>query len=222
MIPHVADIDQVVLGHGILDPGHPLLHVRVGPVELRTGRAVADVGHSARAAAGLRKRAVGERIVEVVQRRVPVGRDGIPGRALPVTLAISLSKKGRHVVEAEAGSDHQLIHSLIGEPEPRSEVFPGRVVKSAPGAADAIVNDGAQDIIAERRADRIGGGEVEIVLLIEALHGRGLVFPAHAQIQRELASDFPVVLEVDAIELLGGERLKGDAGGAARPHSEQH
>ena len=32
MTRHIADIDHVVLGQGILDSGHPLLHVRVGPV----------------------------------------------------------------------------------------------------------------------------------------------------------------------------------------------
>src|ERR1035441_3082845 len=111
--------------------------------------------------------------------------------------------------------------SLIGEADPRSEVFLGRVVKSAPDAADAIVDHRAFDRRAERRTDRIGGVEVEIVLLIEAVRGRGLVFPADTQIQRHPTSDFPVVLQVGAEVMLGGERPHGDASRAACPDSEQ-
>src|ERR1017187_8037642 len=107
MTPNVPDIDQVVLCQGILDSGHPLLHIRVGPVVLRTARSVADVGHTTQTVAGLRKRAVGEWIVEVVQWGVTVGRRGHPRRALPVTLVRSASQEGRHIVEAESGPDNR-------------------------------------------------------------------------------------------------------------------
>src|ERR1039457_4083618 len=105
MTRHVADIDHVVLGQGVLHSGHPLLHVRVGPVVLRTARAVADVGHSARGVAGLRKHAIGEWTIEVVLRGVPVGCCAYPGRALPITLVRSPSHKRWHEVDAESGPD---------------------------------------------------------------------------------------------------------------------
>src|ERR1035438_579706 len=69
---------------------------------------------------------------------------------------------------------------------------------------------------AERRTDRIGGVEVEIVLLIEAIRGRGLVFPAHTQIQRQLTGGLPVVLEVDSVVMLRDELQRGNAGRAER------
>src|ERR1035438_548132 len=161
--------------------------------------------------ASLRKHAVGERVVEVVLRGVPVGCCGYPGRALPITLARSPSHKGRHEVDAESGPDDQLVRSLIGEAQPRSEILIARVVQSAPDAADAIVNHRALYRRAQPRTDRIGSVEVEIVLIVEAFRGRGLVFPADTQIQRHPTSDLPVVLQVGAEVMLGGERPYGDA-----------
>ena len=70
MTRHVADIDQVVPVRAYWIPPIHCSMYGSGRLELRTARSVADIGHSARAVAGLRQRAVGKRIVEGLFRGV--------------------------------------------------------------------------------------------------------------------------------------------------------
>src|SRR3954453_15592650 len=152
---------------------------------------------------------------ERVRKRIYYGdvvrSEGIEGCLARVTgldhVAAPLAEEA--AVDAEPAPQDRAGGELVGQTEPGHKVVLRRVIQSASG----VIGQPAPNLEWRsrhadgiRRNDRLGGrGKWRDVIRVEALHTtveplfeRGLVFPAHPQVQRQLRRDFPIVLRVQA------------------------
>ena len=207
----VGDLGDDVPRQFTLHVDVPLLHVRhlVGG-EIAT-RAAADLQAEIRRRALGRSRrqveAVREGIVDVAQRRpVAVDADDHVGLGVEADHAARARMAGRldvrrHVEDAVAAADHRLLGEVPGEADARADVvvvgldlLPVVLVHEHHGALQLRgVEVGVGRDHADERRRRV---RIEIGQPVEPLGARRVEVVAEAEVDGEVAGDFPVVLQI--------------------------
>src|ERR1700751_5830836 len=211
MVSDITDVDQVIVGERVLTASHPLLHIgRVADViddwiQTEPNVRQPSLRISRRRNLAGRERTLaryGRCTIAAIQRRV-AAQSGVwvesavktcdPRRSLREadvgTVAIVIG----HEEDAISAAHHQLIPQPVRRADSGGKVLVLRVVQSAVVAA--VEHKLARIALAYRGADRVYRIEVEVLLRVRPFPWSCLDFIAHTQVERELRTDLPVILQ---------------------------
>ena len=120
----------------------------------------------------------------------------------------------RRITDADAAADHQLAGRIPGEAKARAESF---VPAGRAGAVQVSVRDCRFRRTAMRpnaRSRRDWGGGAEVGALIAGNRGGRIEFVAQADIERQLGSDSPIVLDEISVVVVAQQEEAGSGDGA--------
>src|ERR1035441_7415274 len=121
------------------------------------------------------------------------------------------------VIDAIAAAHDKLRHDGVREANAGRKVMQITLIQAS--VAWLVIDDFAVYRDASRRADRIEGVQIEIRLLVMPRSHWHLDVIAEAEVQGELSSRLPIVLNVHSMHVVRGRRICVKARGPARTDS---